>query len=186
LVGLVEDGALHLALGPILESKTVRGRVLFPARILAIVPRSSRLARTRTVELTDLAHEALLLLHREFATRQILDGAFQLARVSPRVALESGDPHCLVALAEAGHGVAIVPSTFQLPRGTFRNALLVHGTVSLGFWVSVVWDPRRFLPPYGERFVTELVEYTRHTHPGKRFEQLAPTAPSSPGQGPSS
>jgi DNA-binding transcriptional LysR family regulator len=174
LVSLVESGELHLALGPILASETVRDRVLFPARILAVVPQRSRLARRRTVELTELASETLLLLRPEFATRQIVDGAFRVARLTPRVALESGDPHCLVTLAEAGHGVAIVPSTFRLPRGRFHAAPLVHGAVSLGFWVSVVWDPRRFVPPYGERFVAELVEYTREHHPGKRFERLAP------------
>jgi DNA-binding transcriptional LysR family regulator len=174
LVSLVESGELHLALGPILASETVRDRVLFPARILAVVSRRSRLARRRTVELTELASETLLLLRPEFATRQIVDGAFRVARLTPRVALESGDPHCLVTLAEAGHGVAIVPSTFRLPRGRFHAAPLVHGVVSLGFWVSVVWDPRRFVPPYGERFVVELVEYTREHHPGKRFERLAP------------
>ena len=174
LVSLVGEGELNLALGPILESKTVQGRVLFPARILAVAPRSSRLAGRRTVELTDLARETLLVLRREFATRQVLDGALQVARLSPRVALESGDPHCLVTLAETGHGVAVVPSTFLIPRGRFHVAPLVDGTVALGFWVAVVWDPRRFLPSYGEQFVTELVEYTRAKHPGKRFERLGP------------
>jgi DNA-binding transcriptional LysR family regulator len=128
----------------------------------------------RWVDLSVLASERLLLLRREFATRQILDGAFQLARLGPRIALESGDPHCLVTLAEAGHGVAIVPSTFLLAHGEHRVAPVVHGAVSLGFWVAVVWDPRRFLPPYAKEFVTALVEYTRRNYPGKRFERLAP------------
>jgi LysR family cyn operon transcriptional activator len=190
LVSLVGEGELQLALGPILESKTVQGRVLFPARILAVASRWRRPNFRRTVELSDLARETLLVLRREFATRQIMDGAFQTARLSPRVGLESGDPHCLVALAEAGHGVAVVPSTFLLPRGRFQVAPLVHGAVSLGFWVSVVWDPRRFLPVYGERFVTGLVEHTRARHPGRRFERLGPalrqperSEPTSPGLG---
>jgi DNA-binding transcriptional LysR family regulator len=38
LVSLVESGELHLALGPILASERVRDRVLFPARILAVMP----------------------------------------------------------------------------------------------------------------------------------------------------
>jgi DNA-binding transcriptional LysR family regulator len=174
LVNLVEDGKLHLALGPILASDTVRGRELFPAHILAVVPRTNRLARARSVDLAALSGEKLLLLDREFATRQILDGAFQLARLRPRVTLESRDPHCLVALAEAGHGVAVVPSTFLLARGRYQVAPVLHGGVSLGFWVAVVWNPRRFLPPYVETFVSELGEYTRDHYPGKRFERLAP------------
>jgi DNA-binding transcriptional LysR family regulator len=175
LVELVEAGELHLALGPTLASETVRSRVLFPARILAVMSRANGLARRRVVTLTDLVTERLLLLRPEFATRQILDGALQVARLTPRIALETGDPHSLVSLAEAGRGVAIVPSTFRLPRGRFHAAPLLHGNVPLGFWVSVVWDPRRFLPPYGERFVAELLEYTRRDYPGRRFERLAPT-----------
>src|SRR5215831_10947750 len=34
----------------------------------------------------------------------------------------------------------------------------------LGFWVVVAWGARRFLPPYGERFITNLVDHTRHSH----------------------
>jgi DNA-binding transcriptional LysR family regulator len=186
LVSLVEEGALHLALGPVLASATVCGRVLFPARILAVMPTSSRVPRARSVNLSTLAGERLLLLRREFATRQILDAAFQLARLTPRVALESSDAHCLVTLAAAGHGVAIVPSTLLVPRGRLRIAPVIHGTTSLGFWVAVVWDPRRFLPTYGEEFVSELVEYTRRGYPGKRFERLAPAVhrPDSPIAGP--
>jgi hypothetical protein len=47
-----------------------------------------------------------------------------------------------------------VLSTFLLARGQHRVAPVIHGGVSLGFWVAVVWDRRRFLPPYGEEFVT--------------------------------
>ena len=55
LVNLVEEGTLHLALGPILASAVVRGRMLFPARIMAVMPRASRLARARSVDLSTLA-----------------------------------------------------------------------------------------------------------------------------------
>ena len=50
----------------------------------------------------------------------------------------------------------------------------VHNSASLGFWVAVVWDPRRFLPPYAEGFVAELADYTRDHYPGRRFERQAP------------
>jgi DNA-binding transcriptional LysR family regulator len=152
----------------------LRARVLFPARIVAVMPMSSPLGRRRTVALGDLTSQRLLVLRPTFATRQILDGAFQAARIHPHVALESGDPHCLLKLAAAGHGVAIVPSTLLLPRGGVRLAPIVDDDVSLGFWVVVGWDARRFLPAYGERFIAELVDHTRRSYPGEQFDRTAP------------
>ena len=174
ILRLVEEGHIQVGLAVHPVRAPLHARVLFPARILAVISASSGLARKRTVQLGDLASQRLLLLQGSFATRQILDGAFQAARIHPHVALESGDPHSLLTLAEAGHGVAVVPSTVLLPRDGVRIAPIVDENVSLGFWTVVCWDSRRFLPPYGERFAAELVEYTRRAYPGKQFDRIAP------------
>ena len=76
--------------------------------------------------------------------------------------------------ASLRHGVAIVPSTLLLPRERVRLAPIVDDNVSLGFWVVVGWDTRRFLPPYGERFIAELVDHTRRAYPGAQFDRTAP------------
>ena len=39
---------------------------------------------------------------------------------------------------------------------------LVQRGVSIGGWLSIAWDPRRFLAPYAERFAEELVAHSRH------------------------
>ena len=174
ILRLVEEGQVQIGLGVHPVRDPLRARVLFPARIVAVMPTSSPLGRTRTVALGDLASQPLLVLQPNFATRQILDGAFQAARIHPHIALESSDPHCLLTLAEAGHGVAIVPSTLRLPREGVRLAPIVDDNVSLGFWVVVGWDARRFLPPYGERFIAELVEHTRRSYPGNQFDRTSP------------
>lgn len=174
ILRLVEEGQVQIGLGVHPVREPLRGRVLFPARIVAVMPTSSPLGRKRTVALGDLTSQRLLVLRPTFATRQILDGAFQAARIHPHVALESGDPHCLLKLAAAGHGVAIVPSTLLLPREGVRLAPIVDDNVSLGFWVVVAWDARRFFPPYGERFIANLVDHTRRSYPGDRFDRTAP------------
>lgn len=174
ILQLVEEGQVQIGIGVHPVAAPLHARVLFPARIVAVMPTSSALGRRRTVALGDLATERLLVLRQTFATRQILDGAFHAARIHPHVALESGDPHCLLRLAEAGHGVAIVPSTLRLPREGVRLAPIVDDNVSLGFWVVVGWDARRFLPPYGERFIAELADHTRRSYPGAQFDRMAP------------
>jgi DNA-binding transcriptional LysR family regulator len=75
--------------------------------------RSHRLGRRRTVELTDPKDEPLML-RRDFGSRATFDAACRAVGLRPRTTFESGEPHSLIALAEQGHGVAIVPSTVRL------------------------------------------------------------------------
>jgi DNA-binding transcriptional LysR family regulator len=96
------------------------------------------------------------------------------AEISVHGALvESASPHTIIALAGAGHGVAVVPSTVRIPRGSVRAMPLVRGAVTLGNWVIVAWDPQRFLALYAEQFVEELVAFCRRAHPGREFIRCA-------------
>src|SRR5207245_2249650 len=68
------------------------------------------------------------------------------------------------ALAQAGYGVAVVPSNARIPGGVRAVPILLHGE-SVGMWAGISWDPRRFLAPYAEQFVEELVAYSRRAYP---------------------
>ena len=63
-----------------------------------------------------LASHPLLLLDKSFAVRAVFDAACRAADFKPNIAFESRTPHTLLALAEAGHGVAIVPSVMPTHR----------------------------------------------------------------------
>jgi len=58
-------------------------------------------------------------------------------------------------------------------------AAVMHRGASLGGWMTVNWDPRRFLAPYAEAFVEELTAYTRTTYPGHQFVGKVPSPPRS-------
>ena len=114
--------------------------------------------------------ETLLILGPEFQTRQLFEAACSAARAEPRVLLESRSPQSVIALAAAGHGVAIVPSMIPLNRAGIAIAGLVRGTQPLGGWARAVWDPRRYLPAHGESFLRVLVAYTRRSYSGHRLK----------------
>jgi len=95
--------------------------------------------------------------------------------------LESAAPHTLVALAAAGHGLALVPSNLRFPRAGLRLVPVVQDGKSLGGWIAVQWDPRRFLPAYAQDFVADIAAYTRRFYPGREFERSAPPLPRPPG-----
>jgi len=177
LPGVVERGDAHLGIGILPAGPNLEARPLFAGRVLAVVSRTHRFRRRPSVEVTELRAEPMLLLRRGFGTRDVFDGACRMAGVRPRIALESGDPQSLVALAEANRGVAIVPSTVLFSGRRVHAAPLLDSGRSLGFWGSIFWDARRHLPPYAAAFVEEMAAYTRHTYPGQEYDRRAPPIP---------
>jgi DNA-binding transcriptional LysR family regulator len=96
-------------------------------------------------------------------------GEFPEIHIRPRVLLESGAPHTLVALAATDYGIAILPSNAEIPRDLVRALPLVHHGASIGRWAHIAWDP--------ERFLAELVAYCRRDYPGRDVVRRAPRLP---------
>jgi DNA-binding transcriptional LysR family regulator len=174
LLELLEQGALHLAISAVLGGARLLSRPLFPIRVLAVAAPRPSWRRRRTVDVADLEKEPLLLLRQDFGTRRLFDAACAIVRLRPRIVMESGDAHSLVALAEAGHGVAVVPSTVRLLSQKVQVLPIVQKRESLGTWGGVVWDPRRSLPIHASTFMDELAAFVRGDFPGKRFDRTAP------------
>jgi DNA-binding transcriptional LysR family regulator len=127
---------------------------------LAVIAPSHPLGRRPSVDVSELADVPLLLLHRGFSSRGWFDAACN-PDVSPRVVLESGAPHTLMALAASGEGVAIVPSNVSIPRKGVKTMSVTHRGTPIGRWVLVAWDRRRFFPLFAQHFVNELVAQVR-------------------------
>lgn len=121
----LEFGDVHLALMA-LDDQRFRTRLLYPVHGVAVLPNGHRFSSRHMVEVVELANEPLLLLRSEFASREWFESACRLARIRPRVLLESGAPHTSIALAAAGYGIAVVPSTVVIPAGHVRGIPLIH------------------------------------------------------------
>ena len=111
-------GDVHLAL--MMSDARFQQQPLFPLYVLAVLSEKHRLSRHRTLDIVELADEPVLLLNRSFATRGWFEAACSVAHIRPRVLLESAAPHTIIALAGAGYGIAVVPSTVLIPRGSVR------------------------------------------------------------------
>ena len=131
--------------------------------------RRHQLAGRRTLSVEQLVHEPLLLLASGFQTRQLFDEACGGHYADLHIVLESRSPQSLIALAAAGHGIAIVPSVVPLSRTRVAIVGLTHGGRPLGSWGLVLWDPRRYLPPYGHAFIEVLAHDTKRSYPGHRL-----------------
>ena len=172
----LERGDVHLALMA-LDDDRFRIRLLYPVRGIAVVPNQHRFSRRRAIEVAELADEPLLLLRNEFASRDWFDTACRVARIRPRVLLESGAPHTAIALAGAGYGIAVVPSTVVIPAGQVRGIALLQRGAAVGRWLRVAWQPERFLSVYAEQFIEELWSHCQRAYPGREFNRRAAALP---------
>ncbi len=157
----LERGEVHLALTAYPPEQMFQSQVLSPVPVLAAVAVSHRLASQAEIEVTDLVEEPLLVLHHGFLTRETFDAACRLAHVRPRLFLESGAPHTALALAEAGLGIAIVPSTVRNTAKRLSLRRVLYEGKPLEMRLAVSWDPRRFLPPYAKPFIEEVAVQAR-------------------------
>jgi DNA-binding transcriptional LysR family regulator len=145
---------------------------------VAACNRALELADTSTIDVRDLAPHPLLLLDRTFAVRAAFDAACRIAEFEPHVGFESRTPHTLLALAEAGHGIAIVPSVTPTHRYDLQIVRLTYRRKPLREPYGIAWDKRRLLPPSAADFCQSLVDYVREVFPIARpFEAKAGAKP---------
>jgi DNA-binding transcriptional LysR family regulator len=139
-----------------------------PVELLAACHPSFPLQRGRVIEISRLASHPLLLLDSGFLVRRTFDAACRLAGLQLKILLESRAPSNLLALAEAGHGVAVIPSVVLTHRHALRIARLTHNGKPLREPLSIVWDKRRVLPRYAQDFSEMLAVHMRGLFPLKQ------------------
>jgi DNA-binding transcriptional LysR family regulator len=166
---MLERGEVHLAQNLLnaLEPDEPRfaSRTLESVELLAACHPSLALGRAGTMEIGDLAQHPLLLLDPGFMFRRTFDAACRLAGMKPNIRFESRTPHTLLALAEMGHGVAIIPSQLRTDRYPLRIVGLTFRGRRLREPLAILWDKRRPLPRYATAFCEMLAEYMRKVFP---------------------
>jgi LysR family transcriptional regulator, nitrogen assimilation regulatory protein len=163
---MLERGEVHVGIRhDRYASRHFASHALPADEVLAACDPSRRLGHAGMIDIGDLASQPLLLLESGYSIRRLFDAACRLAGVEPNVLVESRAPHTLLALAEAGHGVAIIPSLLRTERYTLRIVRVTHERKPLQERLVIQWDQRRPMPPYAESFCEALAEYMRRVLP---------------------
>ena len=168
LFAKLDRGEVHLAVSLQQDTQVDHEFDSFPLpplEFLAAGHISLRLGSGGSIEIGSLAPYPLLLLESSFGVRQTFDAACRLAGLKPQIFIESRTPHGLLALAEAGHGVAIVPSVLPTHRYQLCIARITHRRRPLRKPLNVLWDRRRVLPQYAKDFCEFLDAYMREVFP---------------------
>jgi LysR family nitrogen assimilation transcriptional regulator len=168
-LALLERGEIHLGIG-LVEAVAAQDQQFgcYPVPALhevAACHPSFPLERGRTIDIGSIAPHPLLLLDTAFSGRKNLDAVCRLAGIKPNILIESRSPHTLLALAEAGLGVAIVGTAVQTSRYKLRTALITYKGRPIQNPLAVVWNKRRPLPQYAQDFCRLLADHIRKLFP---------------------
>jgi Transcriptional regulator len=172
---MLERGEIHL--GQSLVRAIQLGEQRFGSSPLAAVDLLAACAPSlmpnagETLEISSLAPYPLLLLDGSFAFRRNFDAACRLAGFTPSIRFESRGPQTLLAMAERGHGVAVIPSALRTDRHTLRIVGLTYRGKPLREPLALFWDKRRPLPRYAVSFCDMLGDQMRNAFPVTRPTQ---------------
>jgi len=166
---LLERGDIHLgqnlANATQLEDQSFESQRLEPVELLLAFQPKVVPCTGSSFEITRLAGHPLLLLDTSYVFRRTFDAVCRLAGLVPTIAFESRTPHTLVAMAESGHGLAVIPSTMRIRSSRLRVTRLTFNRKRLREPLAIFWDGRRPLPRYGTAFCRALADYARAVFP---------------------
>lgn len=177
LLAMLERGEIHLAQGAVnavqADDRRFANQPLGFLDVLAAA--HPRLLRTEgtMIDVGDLAPYPLLLLNPDFLQRRSFDAACRMAGRRPNILLESGAPHALVAMAAAGHGVAVFPSILQIRNLKLRIVAVTYRGKPLREPLAMFWDKRRHRTRYAIAFCKMLAEYMREVCPITRPTEVS-------------
>jgi DNA-binding transcriptional LysR family regulator len=184
VVGMLERGDVDLvvnlrgALQP--DDRRFASHALEAVDLLAACRPAVDLGDDGKIDIARLMPYPLLLLDSSYVFRRNFDAACRLAGLAPNVAFESRTPHTLLAMAESGHGVAIVPAVLRMAHRRLRIAAVTYRGKCLRVISTIYWDPRRTLPAYASAFCEQLGAHMREVFPISRPTKIARAARARP------
>jgi DNA-binding transcriptional LysR family regulator len=168
-LAMLERGDVHLgqhmahAVQP--GDRRFASHPLESVELLAACHPAMPIAKGGAIDIRRLAPYPLLLEDAAFVFRRIFDAACRLAGLEPNIMFESRAPHTLLAMAEAGQGVAIIPSALRTHRYVLRIVGVTHHGRPLREPLAIFWDKRRPLPRYATAFCQMFAEHVRDVFP---------------------
>jgi DNA-binding transcriptional LysR family regulator len=163
---MLERGEVHIGVRHEQVADRRFESLALPAdEVLAASAPSLQLGLAGMIDIGRLASYPLLLLESGYSIRRLFNAGCRLAGVEPNIVLESRAPHTLLALAEAGQGVAVIPSLLRTDRYTLRIVRVTHRGKPLRDRFAIQWDKRRPMPPYAKSFCDALAKYMREVLP---------------------
>jgi LysR family carnitine catabolism transcriptional activator len=155
----VKAGSLDMGLGAYQRTPGIRRTPFFRFSLMVVRPDSGEAPRRASTTWSALKGERLILQAPTNAVRLLIDQHLARAGVAARPAMVLNRLDTMIAMVEAGEGIAVIPS-YALPVGRYRQVVmsrLTNPTVTLDF--HQIRSRGRTLPTAGDDFTAFLQSY---------------------------
>lgn len=155
----VKAGSLDMGLGAYESAPGIRRTPFFRFSLTVVRPDNDGAPRRASTTWSALKGERLILQAPTNAARQLIDRHLAQAGVASRPAMVLNRLDTMIAMVEAGQGIAIIPS-FALPVCRRRSVVmsrLINPTVTMDFYQ--IQSRGRTLPTAAEDFTSFLQSY---------------------------
>lgn len=156
IVSALRNDGFDFGIGPLVEVPDLDFEPLMSDPIIALFPTAMIKARTRSVSIEDLSKLPLLLLHESTVLRQQLNAMASEKGVKLRGRYEFSQASTLVAMAEAGLGVAMVPEAVARQHHLEASRILKIRDVQLRRMYAIITPTAKNLSPAARRMVQIL------------------------------
>jgi LysR family cyn operon transcriptional activator len=120
------------------SSKALDGERLFSEEIVAVAPVKHALAKRKELKVRELAAWPLVLLSKNYCTRQLIDRAFAEAGVSPEVHVEMNSVESIISTVRQAKMATLLPVLAMCQRERGLKAIrLVEPTPKRA--VGLIW-----------------------------------------------
>ncbi|WP_172193688.1 LysR family transcriptional regulator [Saccharibacillus qingshengii] len=145
-----------------LSSPPVQGagigcRIVHRDPLILAVPEGHHLAGRPSIELVQLKGESLVGVKKGYGTRDLVDQVCRSKGISLDYVYEGDEPTRLLALVEAGIGLAILPET---ARGRHESVCYLRlEEADLSREIALLWTEGRYHSQAAEQFRTVVLEH---------------------------
>ncbi|MUT68123.1 LysR family transcriptional regulator [Paenibacillus sp. NEAU-GSW1] len=155
---LLQRGEVDFCLSsPPLQGEDIECQIVYTDPILVAVSANHRLAKRKKVTLIELKDELFVGVKKGYGTRDLIDFLCQSAGFEPQYVYEGDEPARLSALAEAGIGIAFIPSTARNSRD--RIHYIQVEDCKLEREIALLWNKSRYLSQAAHHFRNVVIDY---------------------------
>lgn len=157
IVAKVRSGEADLGIGTFADSETGLARTrLFGDALMLFVPRASGTPR-KAATWAEIADAPLIALTRESGLRALVERGFAATDREARPVYEVGQVATVLALVQAGLGIAVLPAIARTIADERRVAVRVLGRPTVAREIELIGSDSRALTPAAKAFA-EMVQ----------------------------